>query len=441
MSAPLHHIETSRAAPKEAEVVIIGGGIIGVCAAYYLAGRGVPVVVLEKGRIGGEQSSRNWGWCRQQNRDERELPLATKSLALWDRFAEEIGESVGFRRCGLLYLSRDERELQVWTEWCDFAHGRGVKSQILNAEKASGFATATGGPWLGGIFAQNDGTADTSRAAAIIAKGVEKRGGTVVQNCAARGILTEAGRVSGVVTEIGEIRTRQVVMAGGAWASSFCNQLGIQFPQASMLASALSIMPGARSLPEALHTKQASITRRGDGGYTVSISGRAQFDPTPQKVRFAGKFLPMFARRWRSIKPGSFQSLSFRHETRAKWHLDQKTPMEMTRTLDPKPSSKELNETLARATSLSPEIGAIGVQAKWGSYIDSTPDGVPVIDQIKALPGFLLAAGFSGHGFGIGPGAGHLIADLITATDPIVDPSHYGLGRFASASWGRVSEF
>lgn len=441
MSAPLHHVETSVTAPKEAEVVIIGGGIIGVCAAYYLAGRGIPVVLLEKGRVGGEQSSRNWGWCRQQNRDERELPLSTKSLALWDRFSEEIGESVGFRRCGLLYLSKDERELQGWADWCEFARDRGVNSHVLNSEKASGFASSVGGPWLGGVFAESDGTADTTRAAAIIAKGVEKRGGTVVQNCAARGVLTETGRVSGVVTEMGEIRTRQVVMAGGAWASSFCNQLGIQFPQASMLASALSIMPGAEGLPDALHTKQASITRRGDGGYTLSISGRARFDPTPQKIRFAGKFLPMFARRWRSLKPGGFQSLRFRHETRAKWRLDQTTPMEITRTLDPKPSLHELDEALVRAKRLSPDVGAVGVQARWGSYIDSTPDGVPVIDQLRALPGFLLAAGFSGHGFGIGPGAGHLIADLITAADPIVDPSHYGLDRFASASWGRVSEY
>ncbi len=72
--------------------MVIGGGIVGVCAAYYLARRGVKVALVEKGRIGAEQSSRNWGWCRQQNRDARELPMAIASLALWDRFADEIGE-------------------------------------------------------------------------------------------------------------------------------------------------------------------------------------------------------------------------------------------------------------------------------------------------------------------------------------------------------------
>ena len=87
MPAPLMHIESSPHLPAVADAVIIGGGIVGTFAAYYLAQRGMKVVLLEKGRVGAEQSSRNWGWCRQQNRDARELPMATKSLELWERFA------------------------------------------------------------------------------------------------------------------------------------------------------------------------------------------------------------------------------------------------------------------------------------------------------------------------------------------------------------------
>ena len=102
MRAPLQHIETSPELPTSADAVVIGGGIVGAFAAYYLARRGMKVALVEKGRIGAEQSSRNWGWCRQQNRDARELPMATKSLDLWDRFAAETGEDTGFRRCGLL---------------------------------------------------------------------------------------------------------------------------------------------------------------------------------------------------------------------------------------------------------------------------------------------------------------------------------------------------
>lgn len=441
MSAPLHLIDTQTTLPAQADVVIIGGGIVGTCAAYFLAGRGVSVVLLEKGRIGAEQSSRNWGWCRQQNRDERELPLSTKSLALWDNFATEIGEEVGFRRCGLLYLSNDEAELDGWSEWCAFAKTQNVISHVLNGEQATEKGSATGRSWKGGVFSESDGVADPSRAVPIIAKGVIKRGGIVVQNCAARGVLSETGQVSAVVTELGEIRTRQVVMAGGAWASSFCNQLGILFPQAAVRASILSVKPGAQGLPDALHTSMVSTTRRGDGGYTLAISGRANVDPTAQHLRFANHFLPMFLKRWRILSPGGFQGVKNRHETRVKWRLDQETPMELTRILDPKPSTANIRETLQRARNLLPQLKGVEIQASWAGYIDSTPDGVPVIDASERLQGFLLAAGFSGHGFGIGPGAGHLIADLITGDKPIVDPGDYELARLASSSWGKVSEF
>src|SRR6476620_8342400 len=121
MRAPLQQIETSGELPRSADAVVIGGGIVGVFAAYYLARRGMQVALVEKGRIVAEQSSRNWGWCRQQNRDARELPMATRSLALWEQLAAEIGEDPGFRRCGLLYLSNNDKELAGWARWGEFA--------------------------------------------------------------------------------------------------------------------------------------------------------------------------------------------------------------------------------------------------------------------------------------------------------------------------------
>ena len=441
MPAPLTHIETSSELPRETEVVVIGGGIVGTSAAYYLAWRGVPVVLIEKGRVGGEQSSRNWGWCRQQNRDARELPLATKSLALWDRFRQELATDVGFRRCGLLYLSNDDAEIETWASWCRFAAGEGVISHALDSAAANERGAATGQSWRGGVFSESDGVADPSLAVPLIAKGIEAAGGRVLQNCAVRGVLKEAGAVSGVVTERGEIKCRQVVMAGGAWASSFCHQLGIDFPQSAVRSSILSVKPGARTLPDALHTSAASVTRRIGGSYTLAISGRAQVDPTPQQIRFARDFIPMFAKRWRSLSPGGLQAWQAGHESRKRWALDQQTPMEVMRVLDPRPSRSILDATLSRAQTLLPGLQGREIEAEWAGYIDSTPDGVPVIDASEQVPGFVLAAGFSGHGFGIGPGAGHLIADMITGAEPIVDPSQYRLDRLKASSWGKVSEF
>ncbi|MTH78444.1 NAD(P)/FAD-dependent oxidoreductase [Paracoccus aestuariivivens] len=439
MPAPLMQIETEAAIPARADIVVIGGGIVGTCAAYYLAQRGMSVVLLEKGRIGAEQSSRNWGWCRQQNRDARELPISTRSLDLWDRFAAEIGEDTGFRRCGLLYLSNDEAEIAGWARWRDFARGEGVVTHMLSASEATARGKASGKSWAGGVFSPTDGTADPSRAAPVIARGVVKHGGRVIQGCAARGLELEAGAVSGVITEKGVIKTRAVVMAGGAWASSFVNQLGLRFPQASVRSSILAVGAGAE-LPDAVHTSYISVTRRGDGGYTLAVSGAARVDVTPQQMRYWSKFLPMFFKRRKSLAPGGLQGWTSGHETLGRWKLDRVTPMERMRILDPRPDQAQIDLTLARAREIFPALKQAAVTSGWAGFIDSTPDGVPAIGETR-IPGLMLAAGFSGHGFGIGPGAGHLIADLVTGTAPIVDPEPYHPARLDQSVWGKVADF
>ena len=146
----------------------------------------------------------------------------------------------------------------------------------------------------------------------------------------------------------------------------------------------------------------------------LAISGRGRADPTAQLVRFAPQFLPMFAKRWRNVFPGGLEGMRWGHETRARWKLDAPTPMERARILDPKPDPAGVREIHRRAVDLLPALREARIANTWAGYIDSTPDGVPGIGEVPQVPGFILAAGFSGHGFGIGPGAGHLIADLVT---------------------------
>jgi glycine/D-amino acid oxidase-like deaminating enzyme len=441
MPAPLRAIETTPQLPRSADVVVIGGGIVGVFTAYYLARSGMRVALIEKGLIGAEQSSRNWGWCRQQNRDARELPIATKSLDLWERFSAESGEDAGFRRCGLFYLSNSEEELAGWERWRNFAKTVGVTTHILDSLAATERGKATGRTWKGGVLSPTDGIADPASAAPAVARAILKLGGTVHQNCAARGIETEGGRVSGVVTEDGVVRTKIVIHAGGAWASSFCRQLGIRFPQASVRSSILSVSAEARGLPDTLHTAGVSITRRGDGGYTLAISGRGRIDITPQQLRFSSQFIPMFLKRRKSLSLGGLEGFRSGHETLKRWRLDRPTPMEGMRILDPRPDQTVIELTHARALELLPELRRTRITAAWAGYIDSTPDGVPGIGEISTLPGFILAAGFSGHGFGIGPGAGHLVADIVTGAEPIADPLPYHPDRFRSSVWGKVADF
>ena len=441
MSQPLRLIETSSNPPASADVVVIGGGIIGVFTAYYLAQRGLSVTLIEKGRIGAEQSSRNWGWCRQQNRDARELPMATKSLELWEKFAIESGEDTGFKRHGLLYLSDDETQISGWATWREFAKTTGVTTHMLSSREASERGLATGRAWKGGVFSPTDGTADPAKAAPAVAAALMKLGGSVYQNCAARGIELEGGRVSGVVTEAGTIKTRTAVLAGGAWASSFCHQLGVRFPLATVRQSMVRLSPVEQRLPDALAGPNVAITRRPDGHYILAISGRGRVDPTPQLLRFAPQFIPMFAKRWRNVFPGGLEGMRWGHESRARWKLDKPTPMERARILDPKPDPAGVRETHRRAVNLLPPLRDARIASTWAGYIDSTPDGVPGIGEVPQVPGFILAAGFSGHGFGIGPGAGHLIADLVTGAPPIFDPVAFNPARFEQSSWGKVADF
>ena len=149
----------------------------------------------------------------------------------------------------------------------------------------------------------------------------------------------------------------------------------------------------------------------------------------------------MFVRRWRSLAPGGIQGWCSGHETLSKWRLDAVTPMERNRILDPKPDEGQIRLTYQRARDLLPELAKTPIANRWAGYIDSTPDGVPAIGEIETVPGFILAAGFSGHGFGIGPGAGHMIADVILGREPIVDPKPYKPERLNKSAWGKVADF
>jgi glycine/D-amino acid oxidase-like deaminating enzyme len=158
-------------------------------------------------------------------------------------------------------------------------------------------------------------------------------------------------------------------------------------------------------------------------------------------VRFNREFIPMFRKRWKKTSPGGLHGFRTRHETLSRWRLDQPTPMEAVRILDPVADPKTVRQTLDQAGKLIPALASVPMVASWAGFVDSTPDGVPVMGEIAEVPGLILAAGFSGHGFGIGPGAGHLVADIATGHEPIVDPRPYRLSRFSRGEKIDVSEF
>lgn len=440
MSPSIERIASDERLPSDADVVVIGAGIVGAAAAYFLAKRGHSVALVEKGVVGGEQSSRNWGWCRKQNRDARELPLAIRAMELWERLGMEIGRDLGFRRSGLFYASNDAGQIAQWERWRETARQFDVETRMLSGGETSAMMAASGRSWRGGLHSSSDGKAEPALAAPVLAEGARQLGATVHQNCAARGLDITDGAVSGVVTEKGLIRTRSVILAGGAWASTFCNRYGIPFPQASVRATALRTEV-APDFIDALYTPECALTRRVDGSYTIAISGKGTLELTPQGFRYAREFLPMFVKRLKAVELGIGSSFFSGPGAFSRWRLDGISPFERIRVLDPAPSRKAVALMLARAQALFPVLKNVGVRESWGSYIDSTPDAVPVISPVAGLKGFVLAAGFSGHGFGLGPAAGHLAADLAVGDAPIVDPRPFRHSRLIDGSKGEIGEF
>jgi glycine/D-amino acid oxidase-like deaminating enzyme len=249
-----------------------------------------------------------------------------------------------------------------------------------------------------------------------------------------RGIETTAGRVAAAVTERGPIACSSVVLAGGVWSRLFCRNLRLTLPQLKVLASVMHI-DGVDHGPEsAALCSDFAFRKRADGGYTVTGGTGAIADIVPDSIRFFRMFLPLAAaeRRHTKIRFGRRFLEEFRQPSR--WQLDEVTPFEHVRILDPEASGRALDVGLDHLKSAFPAFNGAAIRHRWAGYIDATPDAIPVISTVDALPGFYIATGFSGHGFGIGPGAGRLMADLVTGRHPIVDPNPFHFSRFSDGS-------
>ncbi len=433
MSPAIERIASDETLPKAVDVVIVGGGIVGTAAAYYLSKQGHSVALLEKGYIGCEQSSRTWGWCRQQNRDPREMPITQLSMNLWDKLASEIGRDLGFRRCGLVYASADEKALAAWESWLPVAKDFGVKTRMLSAAEAAERIPTTRQTWKGGVHSAEDGKAEPSLAAPVLAEGARANGATIHQGCAARGLDITNGRITGVHTEAGLIKADAVLCAAGAWASRFLRPYGVSFPQASVRQTALQTKPTA-NVGEVLYSTDFAMTRRLDGSYTLAISGKAILELTAQGMRYSREFMPQFIQRLKAVQMTVGKSMFSGPESINALLTNNDRLFEENRVLDPAPNQRLVRDVMNNVRETFPQLADLEIDNAWGAFVDCTPDAVPVLSAIDQIGGLYLAAGCSGHGFGTGPGIGYLMAQLIAGDTPSVDPAPFRLSRLLDGS-------
>jgi len=420
--------------PEKADIVIIGGGIVGASTAWFLAKQGINVVLCEKGCVAGEQSGRNWGWVRIQGRDTREMPIMKESLRIWSGLKDDIGEDVGFTRGGCVFAAKSDKQLEDLSRWLSVAKDFGVDTKLLDAQGMKKLLPDAEANWSGALYTASDGRAEPQLATPALARAATRCGATVLQQCAVRGIETTAGAVSAVVTEHGTIRSSTVLCAAGAWTSMFCRSLGVNVPQLRVKGTVVRIAPTKNILNGNVFDDRLGIRRRLDGGYTVAHGSILEHPITPSSFRYFFKYLPALLQEYNVLRLTIGKDFLNELMQPRQWALETVSPFEETRVLNPKPAANVIRGIRKNVDRIFPALASVPIVESWAGIVESSPDVVPIIDRIESIAGFYVATGFSGHGFGLGPGAGKAIAALLTGGNCGIDTAPFRLSRFFDGS-------
>jgi glycine/D-amino acid oxidase-like deaminating enzyme len=254
-----------------------------------------------------------------------------------------------------------------------------------------------------------------------MARTLADRGVSIVENCAVEKILTQKQRVTGVLTEHGEIGSASVLCAGGAWSTFLLRGCGIRLPQLTVKASVARTAPAPLIFNGNAAGSTISFRRRLDGGYTVASSDYLEILPSACHLRFVKDFLPLLR--------SSLGKLRVRIP-----ELTVDANFTRQRTLNPDPTAKTIARIKQRIGERVPALRDIELVEAWSGMIDALPDVVPVIDRARPIDGLFISTGFSGHGFGIGPAAGKIIANLIQGNAIEYDLTRFRLARFSDGS-------
>jgi sarcosine oxidase subunit beta len=371
-----------------AEVVVIGGGIVGVSAAYYLAKLGLKdIVLVERDLLAQGSTGLSVGGFRQQFSHPANIKLSQESVRVFERFDEDFGVDISLRRAGYLFLARTKTTMEEFLVSVETQRRLGVPVEVLTPGDIN-----LRWPYLytdditGGTFGPEDGYADPYLVTMGFAAMARKLGANLEEMTTVTGIKHSRDRVQGVETTRGPISCRAVVNAAGPWAAEVAGMAGIELPvlpyrRQVFMTAAFAALP--RPVPMIIDQEVAFYMRGADPGLILGMS-----DPD---------------------EPSSYHL-----------HVDRQF----------------MEKVVEAAVHRVPALEAARIQRGWAGLYEITPDDNPIIGEIQSVPGFYCACGFSGHGFQHGPAAGRILSQLIAEGSTDFDLAPFAYGRFGSRSEG-----
>lgn len=369
--------------PKTADIVIIGGGVMGASTLYHLAQRGIKhVVLLEKEEVFGTGATgRCAGGVRYQFSTEINVRLSLESLPMIERFKDEIGQDVNYRQCGYLLVATNEKDKTAFERNVKLQNRLGVPTEMLSGDEVRARVPQMKFPdALAGTFNQKDGLVDPNSVVMGYIGAAQRMGAKAIVNAQVTGIRVSGGKVEAVETAAGSVKTRMVINAAGPWAGVVGQMAGVHIPITPIRRQMFTTTPMPEipaDFPFVIDFGQSLYFHREGDGLLVGMSNQKE-------------------------TPG----------------FDQNVDEEF-----------ELINMEAAAARL-PILERAGRVAHWAGLYEVTPDAHPIFGKTP-VEGFNVVAGFSGHGFMHGPVSGKLMAELILdGAFKTVDVSALDLARF-----------
>lgn len=373
---------THPALPTAADVVVVGGGVIGLSTAYHLARAGVErVVLLERDAFGGGSTCKAAGGVRANFSDEVNVALGLRSLETFERFPREFGQEIDLHQPGYLFLIDNDDALAVFRANAELHRSLGVESRLIDPEEARRLSPLISTEGLiAALHTPRDGHCTPESVVLGYARAARRAGATLLSGCEVTGVGTDGDRIVSVRTTAGEIATPHLICAAGAWSRGLGELVGVDLP-VTPLRRQIAVTEPIPDLPQ-------------DLPFTIDFHTSMYFHREG-----TGLLLGM---------PEREDSWSFDLSRNPDWLGDLAEAMEHR----------------------LPSLEDVGLAQGWAGLYEMTPDHNALIGRSSSVPGFWYATGFSGHGFLMGPAVGEVMRDLYLGHSPFVDVSGLSADRF-----------